>query len=260
MNAELALSLAAQIVELVKGLGGPVATALTRRSRAHDLRVAIAAANRIWADERTLPEGFPPPAEVVAVDIARLANTGRPLDPHLLADVWVQMGCDEVTAGRSAERFVELLDDHLRRIGWFTSLRVTAATLAMTEIQQEERARRRAHDVSSVAGHYFSAADSYVAAARSRLEGDELAAADHLSQARGFLRRGGALRMWRVISTFNGVELDFEAVEDAYEDLVTAVTLGETDRQEKVRLLESVVAAADRFRATVSDRASRPAF
>ena len=86
MNAELALSLAAQIVELVKGLGGPVAATLARRSRAHDLRIAIAAANRIWADERPLPEGFPPPAGVLAEDIARLANTGRPLG------AWVRFG------------------------------------------------------------------------------------------------------------------------------------------------------------------------
>ena len=258
MVAASAIAFALQILESLKVTCGPLAEPLARRMHARELRVAIATATLIWAGEGTLPDDFPPPAEVIACDIARLVNTGRPLDSHVLAKAWVGMGCDEIAAGRSAERYVNVLDDRLHRIGWFTTILVSAAQLAQVEIQQGAQARRRSQDVATVAGYYFSAAGAYVAAAASRLDGDESAAVVHVDHAHELLRRAGTYRSWRVLATFEGVDLDFEAVEGGYEALLSEVALHDLDQPQKTRLLQSFASTAERFRATVSQRASRP--
>jgi hypothetical protein len=134
----VASTIAANVVNILVGLGGPMAEA------ANSWRVRRKVRKIIKRVTVSLLDGHPEVAGAMAASeaeiaraLARLADAGRPLATRNLAERWAAAGLDYADAGLYAQEYVDRLHDELLKIAGFRAVILAGSSVETAERMQD---------------------------------------------------------------------------------------------------------------------------
>ena len=226
-----AAALAANVVSILRALGGPIAAVLKRRLlRRRLLKVVKGVSLNFVAGHPEAAGALAASAEAIAHELARLMGAGRPLAPKDLADQWAATGrLGPADAHRLAAEYARALHDGLLQVDEFGTLFKTGAVVTTAEAVQGLENATRDREEREVAAAYYDAADKYVHAALALRRGDQIGAMGSEYDAQSLLDRAELNLDWHIIERFTDVRQSFrELVEQQYDEFEAAFDTGDS--------------------------------
>ncbi len=199
MNPFNAAGLAANVVEVLATLGGPIAGWLKSRWVRRKVRKVLKRASaKFVAEHPVAAEAIAGSPEAIAQEVGRLTQSGRPVAASTLAEEWVASGrLDRAIADRFAVAYVQRLHDELMKVDGFREVLAIGAAVSAAETlerinaaQQETKKATRAQEEREVAVLHFEAGTEYFRAALALLDGEKSRAMETRVQGRNPRRHG----------------------------------------------------------------------